>query len=502
MRACFAPQLWGGLLLAACASAPDWARVEHHVVMAGSDGVPVQPRDPEKALSDPRGTFDALLELAAAECEATRPGEARRLVIHAHGGLKGFDDFLLAAQRAIAELDADARLEGGGGPAAEHRRAAWKYPIFLIWPSSIWSSSYDHLFFVRRGRWATWSGPWFMPVVLVSDLARGIATAPVNLAHTWVTDTGLAYSVVAKKDPYPSWKNATAIEDAAQRNGYHLSRGEYRRGFWNQTARFASYWLTFVPKTLVQVFLLDGIGRGGWDIMTRRTQNVLFADEEFVRRPEEQVDTHLDTPGRGAFSLFMRSLVEHVERHKGEAEYEITLVAHSMGSMVLNHVLIDFAAGKYGDLPIRNVVYMAPACSTADATEALVPALLRWPKLRFYLLTLHPLAEADEAQWNALDLTPRGSLLEWIDAFYTDPPTHVDRVFGKWVNAVQAIHLFAPVRDRVFFKAFDAAPESDAPTTHGGFNQQRFWDEAFWQPEELPPQETPRAQSKNVKHAP
>lgn len=101
-----------------------------------------------------------------------------------------------------------------------------------------------------------------------------------------------------------------------------------------------------------------------------------------------------------------------------------------------------------------------------------MPFLRASPETQFHLLALHPVAEADEI--NAFDAVPRGSLLEWIDNFYTNPATHSERVFGKWANAVPALNLFASVRDQVHFKAFDVEGDS-FPQAHGQFHSIPFW---------------------------
>jgi hypothetical protein len=142
-----------------------------------------------------------------------------------------------------------------------------------------------------------------------------------------------------------------------------------------------------------------------------------------------------------------------------------------MGAIIANDVI-----ELYPDLPVRNLVYMGAACSVKQAQAAVVPFLAANPQTEFFNLTLHPVAEADEIEgW---DLPSRGSLLEWVDNWYTSPSHPVDRRLGKWVNAMESIHLFRDVRERVFVKGFGV--EGDLlPQKHGDFGDCPFWKAEF-----------------------
>jgi hypothetical protein len=122
-----------------------------------------------------------------------------------------------------------------------------------------------------------------------------------------------------------------------------------------------------------------------------------------------------------------------------------------------------------------------------------IPYLESHPDARFFNLTLHPRAEVRET-WSAgigslgLDPAPRGSLLVWIDNYFSDPTSFADRTIGRWDNLIPATHVFPrDVRARVFIKAFGVTrwggSDPDNPQTHGDLTKGKFWDEAFWQPE-------------------
>ena len=121
---------------------------------------------------------------------------------------------------------------------------------------------------------------------------------------------------------------------------------------------------------------------------------------------------------------------------------EITLIGHSMGTIVLNELL-----RVYPRLPYENIVYMAAASSMSDFYRSVIPLLEKDKEgdgkkrgLRFYSLLLHPYAEATERF--AGGMAPDGSLLEWVDNMYERPKTIFDRTLGKWRNLKMAKWFF------------------------------------------------------------
>jgi hypothetical protein len=188
------------------------------------------------------------------------------------------------------------------------------------------------------------------------------------------------------------------------------------------------------------------------------------------------------SPPTGAFAVFLRLLAAHLARQGAAGHrYSITLVGHSMGAIILNDALALLGSEQdaLGEIPIEDVIYMAPACSIEEAAVAIVGYLARRPGCRFHLMTLHPVAEADEM--GVYGLVPRGSLLEWIDNYYTSPTSPQDRRLGKWANVMQAVHLFRDVASRVTIKAFGVKDDS-IPQAHGDFNLCPFWRVDFRDP--------------------
>ncbi|HLU38059.1 MAG TPA: alpha/beta hydrolase, partial [Planctomycetota bacterium] len=249
---------------------------------------------------------------------------------------------------------------------------------------------------------------------------------------------------------------------------------------WAQTSRFFSYWLSQPPKVVFQLLFLNGMGQGAFQVMLQRTRHLFHGPDEYGLSHDERDDpaaaaAHVAGQKKRLHAFF--DALAAVTCADGDAHgcWEITLVGHSMGAIVINEVL-----STYPDLPVKNIVYMAPACPVRDAQKVIVPYLLRHRRARFFLLTLHPIAEADE-KFSVLpwyDVVPRGSLLEWVDNWYTAPASEIDRTLGKWLNVIPAIWLFEAVRDRVYIKSFDVG--SGGPEKHGDFNGRDFWRPEFW----------------------
>src|SRR5205823_4077456 len=151
----------------------------------------------------------------------------------------------------------------------------------------------------------------------------------------------------------------------------------------------------------------------------------------------------------GAVQRFADQLKEKI-RTDHEHAYEITLVGHSMGTMVLNEFI-----RRNPELPYRNIVYMGAACTVRDFANSVIPCMRANNKVRFYNLCLHPTAELRE-RYGDWEIPPRGSLLVWIDDMFSNPATPLDGTLGRWENIVASTYVIpAEMRNRVTLKAFD-----------------------------------------------
>lgn len=158
---------------------------------------------------------------------------------------------------------------------------------------------------------------------------------------------------------------------------------------------------------------------------------------------------------------------------------KVTILAHSMGTIVANQILVKYPKHDY-----RDIVYMAAACSIQDFAAS-VPACLRLHReARFYNLCLHP--HGDRRENLTLSSMPYGSLLEWLDTFVFNPKVKLDKTLGKFNNIVSSLNLLESelldVKDRVFIKAFGI--ETDHyPNCHGSFDEFAYWLRSYWDPE-------------------
>ncbi|MHC4512668.1 MAG: hypothetical protein ACYS5W_03115 [Planctomycetota bacterium] len=477
MKSCVVLACLPLLLLVACRYKLDYELLQNHVVAADEAGHVVHPRTGEHLGSEEIAEYiKNVMDCACGDGES--PGTAggvRRLLVYVHGGLNGRETALRTAQTVIHGIHAD-------------RQGDKHHPIFLIWPSDGPGSYYEHVMWLRNGRRRTVFGPLTSPIVLGTDVGTGLVRGIGNSAYQFLVDGGLALSVATGKNVLPEWRNADALYEQiealnAQPGGtkFRVKMGDYWRSRWTHGGRLFMYFLMLPSKLLTSTIVLDGMGRGAWTVMLRRAAGVFHLPQDFdivdIRKKPELVRRNLQQETRGAMAILMRSLRDYVKDPKNKnISFEITLVGHSMGAIILNHVLLLFG----DDLPIKRIVYMAPACSIEDAEVTVVPFLQKNPDARFHLLTLHPLAEVDEL--NFFDTVPRGSLLEWIDNWYTRPASQTQMRLGKWINVLQALYLFTPCRDQVEVKAFGVHGDS-MPQKHGQFNDIPFWRKSVWDPD-------------------
>lgn len=459
-----------------------------HVIAIGPEGNPVDPltREPVQnfdayvarilgtadSVNDARG--ETVEDCASApedpECQEHR---LRKILIHIHGGL---NDPSLSLEQAVRNIRL---MRDETGPD-------WTYPVFITWPSGALDTYNEHLFVLRQGRHSPLLGFPSSPIYLATDLFLGMFRSPRSTMYTLANDAGVGARVGLGVSIWPSWKDADRILTLVrEKKLYKIALGDYSRGFLEQSRRFFVYWLTFPSKLLTTWIVLDGMGNGAWEVMQHRMRNTLRQSTEFehsaIRDSDVLLRRSLERDPTGGVARFFLSLQNHIRYETRKARrsqkcvgYEITLVGHSMGASILNEALRLFP-----DLPITTILYMAPACSIVEAEQTLVPFLAKHENTEFYLTTLHPIAEADEI--NFWDIIPRGSLLEWIDNWYTTPTNHDRRRLGKWDNIIQALHVFKNVRDRFFLKGFGVDGDSK-PQRHGEFNLCPFWKENFRDP--------------------
>ena len=473
VRAAAAPWLLGALLPLAACGTPD-VKPEHlkYMVMFDSDGAPVDPLDPlagyffkyEPLDDKPREAQKDFANWVGRIVDGIEDSGKDKVLVFIHGGLNEQPETI---QRVI-DLHDDILADGS-------------YPIFVNWQSNLVSSYSDHLLFVRRGHDEGWWGTLLSPFYLLADVASGLFLLPMVI---W--EQGNEVLEVADWADYPVRKHA---DDASDRLAGALpivpaQQQEPVSFHWGR------FWLTLVVKP-VSLFVVQAAGTGSWEIMQGRAA-ALF---------HRQVDLEGDDVEREPHGLLylMRALHDlQLERAAQGRPLEVTLVGHSMGTIVANRLLAfsqlaQLEGRAQEDLRVevslpsfRNVVYLAAACSVLTYQQSVIPYMLHDTDTRFFHVVLDP--DDELAELNLEDLSPRGSLLVWIDDFLANPTSHVERTAGRYDNLMATLYDTPPsIRDRLHVYVL---PRGDGavPHRHGDFTdpretkgRYRFWrPEAWW----------------------
>lgn len=374
----------------------------------------------------------------------------RRLFIFIHGGLNAESDWInkLAHANAIIE--------------ANENNPIYNVPLFIDWRSGPVTTSWDQLAKYDHGNVDTFYKKATAPLYLARDLVSGIGNTPSILSKLYsrFTDDEKKYMASCNDKEFPLYcidKEAKDLPD---------SEIMWRR-------------LSMLNPVKLGFPVLSGIGQGAWDNMLLRTRTLYHTPKEFGPDKSDAL-----TNRHGALYVLLQLLEKRLKAENAKLENKskigITLVGHSMGAIVSNQMLLEFP-----DLPYKEIVYMAGADSVNNSRMALIPVMSHNSDVRFYNLSLHPLAETTEM--SGYSFAPSGSLLEWIDYILTTPKSPMDRTVGKWENVVDTIHTFpGNLRSRMFFKRFGLS-ESD-PLVHGAFSEvgREFWKPEFWTTEDMP----------------
>lgn len=468
------------LLLTGCYQIERWDEASEHVVAIDQRGRPMNP-DTWRAV-DSKAFEHQLEEVLEGmrDYHDSRPNEPRRILVFVHGGLNAPETALNRSKEMAQCIKNDGY-----------------YPIFIVWETDLISSYWwEHLFRIRRGRFNE-RGWILMPAYLLADLGRAALRAPIVWAQQFGNDFnrgGAEIAAASHRDPKQiiEWNPQLAGANAVTRKllqCYHerpdqaiaLSIGPsdyigWDRPWSSQIVETGTIWVRYLTSPVV-----DALGKPAWDNMYRRAL-VLFDGttsenlEDRTRSPDASV---VINPKPGSMERLMGKLADY----SGEdgATCEVTLIGHSMGSIVLNELV-----RRNTEMSYKHIVFMAAACSVRDFHRAIVPYLESHPETSFYNLTLHPGNEVREMNYLVM---PRGSLLIWIDDMFETPRTTLDRTLGRWDNIGHAVYGIPPdVWDQVHWKTFAIHPHTKAtgrnPQKHGHFSNaaMAWWRCDFWQP--------------------
>jgi hypothetical protein len=494
-------------LLWAPSRAPAAGMPRTHILMVDKEGVAIDPEDFSKKLrNDEHGrNFDAyidsmLLDLAS-YCQAQKlksPQKPCKLLFYFHGGLNRRTD---SVNRAIV--------------LAGKIRDAGEFPIFVNWRSSLPSSWWDHVAHVHNGLWFGNKTAVLAPYFIAADEAKAIADAPkawvAEMRHTFPRRQEAGKSaLVTYEDMVSNSKSGIVVSKLV--DGDKAPLLEDHRSWGERWLPRGTILLTWWSKLLGAPLVVQAGGVGAWDIMQRRTAMLFRTETEFREVPVTPAAEEHEAGAALAYfiSRFQSKFLpkfcetgtyvppspasgaqdEHKTHEEGRAScpdrLEVTLVGHSMGTIIIDRLL------RYAPyFEVKNIVFMGAATSVEDYRDT-VDAYLDRHKgkgqegtgTQMYHLVLHPLAEVTER--NLFDLAPRGSLLVWIDNYFTEPPTPVGRRVGRFSNVVPELRFAAPeIKKQIHLKVFRLERKYRCwnPRKHTDFGSFPFWDEDFWNPD-------------------
>jgi hypothetical protein len=415
------------------------------------------------------------------------------------------------------------------------------YPIFVNWQSNLVSSWFAHVLLVRQGRdWGAW-GPIVAPFYLATDLARSLFRFPVVAGHQVAEGLGSLGAIELKDRTHARdatrdlMRGLAAAGDGAGAGGgaaggaagdggdevvddlLRLDIPPAAQGFHGRLSGsedidlgdvgHTALYVVTLPFKPLSIFVVDAAGTGSWEVMRRRVE-LLFQSESDL----EEFDTdHAGAPRIDRKREGLLHLMHELAALQAELDLEITVVGHSMGTIVLNRLL--FYSQMYGHMrgasadghdghdghhsgppanggirlpEFENVVYMAAACSLRDYEQSAFSYLLHDERARLFHVVLDPDEELDED--NAFDLAPRGSLLVWVDDFLAQPATLLDRTAGRYDNLMVALpNTPRAIRRQIHVRVLPRG-QPGVPAKHGQFTDPdatcgafRFWErEAWW----------------------
>ncbi|MBI3456766.1 MAG: hypothetical protein HY002_13405 [Candidatus Rokubacteria bacterium] len=347
-------------------------------------------------------------------------GEKPQLLIYIHGGLTSHAQALKYVEEMV-------------DPETGCLRGTSFYPIFLIWDASFRNAWWDDMVEIRLGeRRAAW---WWQPLEWLTAPFRfthRLASGLILMPETWLYMADLTIAEILVEEPEPD---------------EHLPTQE-------KIASGVRFGLT-LPSKVLTLPVISGFGTSAWEMMNRHIE-LMFAA----------------APDQGAARIFFETLRKRMPKpgvwHAPDSAggpgvtrpVEILLVAHSMGAIAANRILSEFP-----EMQFDRIVYLGAAASIVDTRHGVGSYLFRHENAWFYSFSLAHTDEGGEVSY--WDLTPRGSLLVWIEILF-EPPTWVgQRRVGWWRNAKRFV-VDPTVCPRVVLVKYGTTDGS--PRAHGEFN--------------------------------
>lgn len=464
-------------------------------------------------------------EGSAKQAKAVASDPGLHVVLLFHGALNSKSSGLKAALDHYQQILGDG-LAGHPDPPGET-----VYPIFVNWEASIFSAYFDHLWRTRQGQRTVAIGPLTSPFVFALDLLKGIVAAPetwaYQLKHRWTAEfpNSSAYARNARSIHERTSRVANCrqpVAECEQRAVVSISpySASDEPGYgWTSPLRFGVGVLG-APIQLALSPLVESGGTAAWTNYVRRTHGAVRNPREFDdrfagikeegglraivkesfddlgrifgrHREEPEENKRLDWKPTGTLGMLM----DGIERDFGvdPSRIRFTLIGHSTGAIIVNRLIEAYPQFFY-----ERIVYLASAATVDDFSAVVVPYMSdhsgvcdrpseadACPRTRFFSASLDYYAEARENVKWWLPVIPTGSLLEWLDLYFTSPPSATSRAMGKWENVMATKHIIPEhLRGNVTLTKieWDAA---GMPRKHGQMNDLldhwTFWRQESWE---------------------
>jgi len=494
--------LFLALVTCGCGGRIEMTRAQfRHQITVNTEGEPVEIRVTSDQGSRIEANFEDQIDLIGEEIRKRfSKNDTIQILLFFHGGLVNTESAVASANASLEEMG-----------------KTHFYPIFVNWNTGLLSSYGDHLFQVRDGRRAPIEAAISSPLFFIADFGTALLRLPVTF---WNQGFQVAREFAGPDEiraPGHGWERTAELDDP--------------NAEWTIQEHAFAVFEQVVPGIvrLGSTFLLDGIGRSAYSNIERRARVLFVKDEDYQRGrprtnavlprlmnklrwlrgqqkagklPHDRVaGLHAEIDATRALLATAhenhedgkecpecRSLLQKLRDlnrtlRRGRA-LKITVVAHSMGTIVANELI-----RRNGDFYYDNIAYMGAACTIRDFANTALVQVREDPNTSFYNLCLHPFEEAnDRYGWRLL---PFGSLLVWIDNYLTDKKDAMDRTLGQWNNVIAALpvidYLPRDVRSRIHIKGFGRSDK--VPRDHGEFNDAqdkwgeprfRYWDPEFW----------------------
>jgi hypothetical protein len=379
-----------GVVTLSTACAPqlshDRQTIYEHVIAVDGRGRahdPNNPNGPEFTVPQFRHQIHCILSAIDGFENDPRHGE-RKIMIFVHGGLNDPNDSL-----AAADAEMDCVMDAG------------YYPVYLDWNSGFVSTYGEHVISLTQGE--PGEMPWrvlLTPAYVVADMGRALCRFPIVWTNQFGSDIESAESDIAA---LPKWRELASTQPStptqnqrwATRNAhgqavsqmYEQLRSQHGQNHlhvyigpdfdvdpWHMTELAAVYFVTLPAKLLTEP-IIDWLGSPAWQVMSRRT--LIAFDGDIGSDPNNPnlnpanigalgtrgLSAH-DYSYAGAMEIFREELQRALEdvapaqsTRPANRRYQIILVGHSMGTMVLNEWLRrDILEGK-GNL-YSNIVWV------------------------------------------------------------------------------------------------------------------------------------------------